>query len=553
MSLVSRISDLATRIAQEFQSLRTEIKNNRGEIVVQAAHGFSVNQGIRLDGNVFFLAQADNADNAQIIGVVTEVINADTFRYQESGIIPGNWTKGVNYFLSVTTPGLIASEPTYSVGNVRQFVGTGVDDGLLLEIDVGDEISEFPESGVAPGGTTGQILVKNSNEDFDTKWTAESDPVFSASPAASILQENIDNWNSSFSWGDHAQAGYMSTWKLTVGINTLYISDQDTVELVGEGGIDVSIGIGGIAIDGSGLNYDNGNGVSVDNTNKKINLDINKLNTHLTPAGNDSIAFFNASAGVTHKAPISYVGGIEVFNARSLRSRSIETGAPNDGETLQWNEAASEWQYGAGSPWDSASGYIFSPSSEKLILNGDNNDAVGGSYALQIVDGFGAYISGNSLVGGTLFVGGRLTGNQSEFESTDFREATAVSTPASGKGRLQAKNDHNLYYKDSNGVETNLTGSSSIRFKENVSEITNAIDIVKQLRGVRFNWKKEYGGEKDVGVIAEELDKVLPELVKHESNGKAFGVEYARITSVLIEAVKEQQELIEKLLSEKND
>ena len=56
----------------------------------------------------------------------------------------------------------------------------------------------------------------------------------------------------------------------------------------------------------------------------------------------------------------------------------------------------------------------------------------------------------------------------------------------------------------------------------------------------RFRWKAD--GKHDIGLIAEEVGEVIPEVVAYEENGKdAKSVDYARLVAVLIEAVKEQQ------------
>ena len=87
-----------------------------------------------------------------------------------------------------------------------------------------------------------------------------------------------------------------------------------------------------------------------------------------------------------------------------------------------------------------------------------------------------------------------------------------------------------------------VTGSyftcSSRRWKENITPIPDALEKVQQLRGVSFDWKET--GKHDIGMIAEDVSDVLPEIVQYEENGKdAKGVDYARLTAVLVEAVKE--------------
>ena len=92
--------------------------------------------------------------------------------------------------------------------------------------------------------------------------------------------------------------------------------------------------------------------------------------------------------------------------------------------------------------------------------------------------------------------------------------------------------------------------NSDSKMKENVVTLTNCLNKVSQLRGVEFDWKSEYVREAyhDVGLIAQEVESVIPEVVsEHEIGvGKKAGtgetlksVDYARLTAVLIEAVKE--------------
>jgi len=73
--------------------------------------------------------------------------------------------------------------------------------------------------------------------------------------------------------------------------------------------------------------------------------------------------------------------------------------------------------------------------------------------------------------------------------------------------------------------------------------LNSALDKVEQLRGVSYERKET--GKHEIGVIAEEVGQVLPEIVTYEANGKdARGVDYSRLTALLIEAVKQQQRQI---------
>lgn len=87
---------------------------------------------------------------------------------------------------------------------------------------------------------------------------------------------------------------------------------------------------------------------------------------------------------------------------------------------------------------------------------------------------------------------------------------------------------------------------SSIRWKEDIRTLEDAGAIVEQLRGVRYVWKED--GREDIGLIAEEVGKVVPEVVEYEVNGvDARAVNYAKLVAVLIEAVKQQQHQLENL------
>jgi len=88
------------------------------------------------------------------------------------------------------------------------------------------------------------------------------------------------------------------------------------------------------------------------------------------------------------------------------------------------------------------------------------------------------------------------------------------------------------------------TTYSSRRWKKNIKPIRGALGMVERLRGVTFDWKKN--DKHDIGLIAEEVGEVIPEVVAYEENGvDAKSVDYARLVAVLIQAVKEQQTQID--------
>ena len=84
---------------------------------------------------------------------------------------------------------------------------------------------------------------------------------------------------------------------------------------------------------------------------------------------------------------------------------------------------------------------------------------------------------------------------------------------------------------------SSFNSTSSLRYKQNVQPLSNALDIIEKLQGVTFDWKDT--GKSDIGLIAEQVNEVLPQFVLKDEDGIPQAVDYGKLTSVLIEAVKE--------------
>ena len=102
-------------------------------------------------------------------------------------------------------------------------------------------------------------------------------------------------------------------------------------------------------------------------------------------------------------------------------------------------------------------------------------------------------------------------------------------------------------------VTQNITAyySSDISLKDNIRPIESAIFKVKQIRGITFDWNEKANDlqrEKghDVGLIAQEVEKVLPEVVQIREDG-IKAISYEKVVPLLVEAIKEQQVTIENL------
>ena len=177
-------------------------------------------------------------------------------------------------------------------------------------------------------------------------------------------------------------------------------------------------------------------------------------------------------------------------------------------------------------------------------------NAATSSYALAAVD----LTAGAGLTGGGTIASNRtfdigagtgVTVNSNDIAigqdvatSADVRfDSIGVNTAAPGtSGVIRAANDIVAFY------------SSDERLKDNISNIPNALEKVESLRGVEFDWndnQEVYEGH-DIGVIAQDVEKVLPEIVENRDNGYK-AVKYEKLTAVLIEAVKELSARVKEL------
>lgn len=84
---------------------------------------------------------------------------------------------------------------------------------------------------------------------------------------------------------------------------------------------------------------------------------------------------------------------------------------------------------------------------------------------------------------------------------------------------------------------------SDANLKTNVQPLTNSTDTLLQIQGVTFDWKK--GGRKDIGVLAQNVQKVYPQLVREDNN--QLRVDYEKLVAPLIESVREMDARIKQL------
>ena len=142
-------------------------------------------------------------------------------------------------------------------------------------------------------------------------------------------------------------------------------------------------------------------------------------------------------------------------------------------------------------------------------------------------------VSGSSqILGGSTI----HSGSAGDYQFNSIGVGTAPSTTT---GEIRALGDITAYY------------SSDIRLKENIIPIPNALEKVNQISGNTYDWKEGYDEihshkGNDVGVIAQEIEQILPQIVTNRDNGYK-AVQYEKIIPLLVEAIKELSEKIKQL------
>jgi len=150
------------------------------------------------------------------------------------------------------------------------------------------------------------------------------------------------------------------------------------------------------------------------------------------------------------------------------------------------------------------------------------------------------------------------SGGNMKFITTTSGTDTARMTILAANGNTGIGTTSPSYTLHVNGSVAGTSAYNNIsdaRLKKNVVEIVNGLDLVEKLRGVRFDWRtpEERAVGKDmklpvdepqVGFIAQEVKSVLPEAVT-QSKDRIYSIEESKMTPVLVEAVKEQQQGIE--------
>jgi len=191
-------------------------------------------------------------------------------------------------------------------------------------------------------------------------------------------------------------------------------------------------------------------------------------------------------------------------------------------------------------------------------LTGQGLEVSGGSKGIRVSSQGGYGIEASSTSSNairaissndhSIYASSGMTGKSAVLAQCSGTSCTAVlgqdssghpsSVGVEGTGSIGVKGDGDYCDFDAVGMGVNYCTSSSIRQKENIQDIADPLEKIDELNGVYFDWKDS--GSRDIGMIAEEVNQVLPEIVVMEEDGiYAKSMDYSKLTPLLVEAVKE--------------
>jgi len=170
-------------------------------------------------------------------------------------------------------------------------------------------------------------------------------------------------------------------------------------------------------------------------------------------------------------------------------------------------------------------------------LNITNNTNISG-----VITASSFYGDGSTLTG----ISAGLTISNNTSTNSSFYPTFTTST--SGIVTAASVSSTKLSFNPSTGTltTTSIVESSSITLKENINPIENALDLLLQLNPVTYD-RKDSSSKNEAGLIAEEVNKIIPNIVSKDNNGNPEGINYTKLSVYLIDAIKTLREEIDQL------
>lgn len=195
---------------------------------------------------------------------------------------------------------------------------------------------------------------------------------------------------------------------------------------------------------------------------------------------------------------------------------------------------------------------IFWPSYYSLHIRPNISSSYTQMEIIGSKNSYGGIYDNHSAVNGFMYDGGGNGGVYREASGGRWYWYYHVGNACMGINTSTTSSSYAAYVNGNLYATGDITAYSDRRKKTDIVTIDNALDKVTKLRGVYYNKIDDLEKGRQTGVIAQEINEVLPEVVTYAADVDEYGVKYGNIVGVLIEAIKEQQKQIEELQDKLN-
>ena len=438
---------------------------------------------------------------------------------------------------------------TDAIANNAVTLGTKTSGAYVSDVNV--DSGELTASESNNGGETNSVTLglANSGVSAGTYGSASAIPALTIDAFGRVTSASTNAVDTYSGWSQAADSG-----------TTKSVVEGTTMTLAGGEGIDTSISGSTVTVSGEDATATNKGIASFNSTHFGISSGAISISTEfiedtvgamfssnsesgITVTYQDSDGTIDLSTSVTQTPAITSNGSTPSLNSGISASEVRDVIGLGTAATINFDGA-----------YSSLSGLPTIPSNNNQLSNG------------------AGYITGitSSMVTSALGFTPYSNTNPSGFTSFSGAYADLSGKPTIPTLTSQLTNNSSFTVSGSNvsfgvvtGTELRSSGdviayySSDFTLKENINPIANALDKVSQLGGYNFDWKDTHletrGGlddmfvkKSDVGIIAQEVQKVLPEAVGKREDG-TLGVRYELLVPLLVESIKELSEKVKEL------